>query len=442
MDNRRRHRSQSSSSTRRTRRRSYSRSPSSSPERRRRQDRYHSENNRSHLRERAKIAKSISTAFVIGLDTAKDEKQTITVMKEAFSKDNNTPLRGIPSQMIYQKADDIFISLESCRNCLFLLKRLDRDSPILKIMDTELSELAKIAFDEIRDNHEHNNPKHCLDDPITKYYDKEANKVFRILWFLRDLWHHLFNHSVQMTSYEAMNFLLDQKNQVSVFIPSLFRFVQKHLRPEFDVWLGRSFLNLIPFFAGNFLNSVTMIKEKIVYIRTSENDQDEHIPVSVPEHSDFRDFLLLISKETNIRLFKVSGKHNNVPIRMQKIEDVKDGAIVIVKQTDADLETKINNILSSWKEKTEPENKPEDIFRLQQKLQSSEQQKEFMKLASLYYTDRFYFIFKLLKMPAEERTAYASHFATEKHVILDLMNIIFEEEQIQEDSESPLSSQR
>jgi hypothetical protein len=185
-----------------------------------------------------------------------------------------------------------------------------------------------------------------------------------------------------------------------------------------------------------------MIKEKIVYIRTSENDQDEHIPVSVPEHSDFRDFLLLISKETNIRLFKVSGKHNNVPIRMQKMEDVKDGAIVIVKQTDADLETKINNILSSWKEKTEPENKPEDIFRLQQKLQSSEQQKEFMKLASLYYTDRFYFIFKLLKMPAEERTAYASHFATEKHVILDLMNIIFEEEQIQEDSESPLSSQR
>jgi hypothetical protein len=48
--------------------------------------------------------------------------------------------------------------------------------------------------------------------------EPKIQEVNSILWFFRDLWHHLFNSAVQMTSYEAMNFLLDQRYHVSKFI--------------------------------------------------------------------------------------------------------------------------------------------------------------------------------------------------------------------------------
>jgi hypothetical protein len=37
-------------------------------------------------------------------------------------------------------------------------------------------------------------------------------------------------------------------NSKSRGLSALLRFAQKHLRPDFDVWLGRFFLSLIPFF--------------------------------------------------------------------------------------------------------------------------------------------------------------------------------------------------
>jgi hypothetical protein len=104
------HRIRSSSFTRRTRRRSYSRSPSSSLQRRRRQDRYPLENNRSHLRARAEIAKSISTEFIVGLDT---EKQTIPVVTlddryfGSLEEDEQPPfLKGIDSFHDMGKSDE------------------------------------------------------------------------------------------------------------------------------------------------------------------------------------------------------------------------------------------------------------------------------------------------------------------------------------------------
>jgi hypothetical protein len=342
--------------------------------------------------------------------------------------------------MIYKKADDIFISLESCKNCLFHIKSRDRESPILENLMMELSQLAEQSLHEIKQNRDHNNPRFCLRDPIKKYYEQEENAVFRLLWFLRDLWHHLFNATVQMTSYEAMNFLLDQRYYVSRFIPALFRFVQKHLRPEFDVWLGRSFLNLIPCFSGDFLQNS---EEKLVYIRTSEmNDKDEHIPLSVPGNLSYDDFSLLVSKETNIRLFELTGMHENVTIRMKKISDVQNRAIVIVKQTDVQLESRINKIISSFEQEKKFKSKADDIFKLVQTKLPSTYQKESRELTSLYFRDRFYFVFKLLKMTSEERKLWESHFDKVDHPFFDLIKFIFQQEEpIPADSESPLSSQ-
>jgi hypothetical protein len=393
------------------------------------------------LSKRAAIAKSISSAFVTALQDPAQNTAAKPVAQISSGSAENVQLRGIPSEKILEKADDIFISLESCKNCLFHLKSSDPNSPILKKLTSELSTLAKESFDEIKDNREHDNPRFCLNHPVSKYYTKEENTVFRILWFFRDLWHHLFNSAVQMTSYEAMNFLLDQRYLVSKFIPTFFRFVNKYLRPQFDVWLGRSFLNLIPHFSGEFLQQTKTVKEKIVYIRTSENEQDDYIALSVPEHIDFHDFTLLISKETNIRIFKLAGMHNNLPIRMQKMTDVHDGTIVIVKQTDAALENRINSIMKSWNEENKAQqSKADAIFQFVQTELSPHAQKVCSELVSLYFTDQFHFIFKVLKMGQDDRSIWTSHMGKIEHEVIELMKRVFQQAPIQANTTSPVSS--
>ncbi len=92
---------------------------------------------------------------------------------------------------------------------------------------------------------------------------------------------------------EVMTFFLDWKFLSSLLIPEIFRFANEHFCPEFDAILGRTFMNLRPF----FLVFVGLI---------SQGKEIEFIPINIGEIKYFAQIREKISALLFGRTFEIN----------------------------------------------------------------------------------------------------------------------------------------
>jgi hypothetical protein len=139
---------------------------------------------------------------------------------------------------------------------------------------------------------------------------------------------------------EVANFLLDPLFQSSILIPKIFRFANVYLRPDFEYLLGRSFINLIPFFTNESIAQTNQEREFDIFIGFSDQDVFilMHVDASIPNFEALR---MRISHELQKYYFHLHGEINNVKTRISKLQDLRNNMKVIVTLENFEKEEKL-----------------------------------------------------------------------------------------------------
>jgi hypothetical protein len=246
-------------------------------------------------------------------------------------------LKGIDSYHDLGKSEDILHSLVQIKECFFM----ERQKEIFRVHNLareKYAELAKKCLEEIYMNTERDNPKRLLND-LDKYREKESNPVISFLWFVRDVSHHLVNEKNFSTFRAVANFLLDRKFISSQLIPIIFRLADKNFRPDYDELLGRSFMNLRPFFLPEF-DAESLPKQRDILIGVGSRETvKEYILLATEDFNSIDDLRSAIAKETLKTDFHLQGEYENVKTRISKIENLRHTMKVFILEKQSNTET-------------------------------------------------------------------------------------------------------
>jgi hypothetical protein len=130
---------------------------------------------------------------------------------------------------------------------------------------------------------------------------------------------------------EVVNFLLDRDFSSSRLIPCLFRFANTHFSPEFDTILGRTFMNLRPFFLNESRREDNTTKYDVYVGLSSQKKEDtEFILINLCGITDFAQIYEKISEEFGKRFFRLHGEINGIRTRCSKLGDIRNGMKIYV----------------------------------------------------------------------------------------------------------------
>jgi hypothetical protein len=105
---------------------------------------------------------------------------------------------------------------------------------------------------------------------------------------------------------EVMTFFLDRKFLSSRLIPEIFRFANEHFSPEFDAILGRTFMNLRPFFLNESPREDNIKKIDVFVGLISQGKEIGFIPINIGEIKYFAQIREKISALLFGRTFEIN----------------------------------------------------------------------------------------------------------------------------------------